>query len=69
MAEGTATTYIRKIVSVAEPYLPQVPKPKKKLSLQMRFVWSGLALLIYMIMSQTPLFGATTAAVRFYQVA
>ena len=69
MAEGTATTYIRKIVSVAEPYLPQVPKPKKKLSLQMRFVWSGLALLIYMIMSQTPLFGATTPEFDFLEFA
>ena len=69
MAEGTATTYIRKIVSVAEPYIPQVPKPKKKLSLQMRFVWSGLALLIYMIMSQTPLFGATTPEFDFLEFA
>ena len=69
MAEGTATTYIRRIVSVAEPYIPQVPKPKKKLSLQMRFVWSGLALLIYMIMSQTPLFGATTPEFDFLEFA
>ena len=47
----------------------QVPKPKKKLSLQMRFVWSGLALLIYMIMSQTPLFGATTPEFDFLEFA
>ena len=30
MAEGTVTTIIRKLVFKAEPYLPQVPKPKKK---------------------------------------
>ena len=47
------------MVVVAEPYLPQVPKPKKKLSLQTRLLWCGLALLIYMVMAQTPLFGAT----------
>ena len=46
-----------------------MPKPKKKLSLQMRFVWSGLALLIYMIMSQTPLFGATTPEFDFLEFA
>ncbi|MDI1496198.1 MAG: preprotein translocase subunit SecY [Cenarchaeum symbiont of Oopsacas minuta] len=69
MTEGTATTYIRKLVSVAEPYLPQVPKPKKKLSLQMRLVWSALALLIYMVMSQTPLFGATTPEFDFLEFA
>ena len=60
MAEGSATAFIRKMVMVAEPYLPQVPKPKKKLPLQTRLLWSGLALLIYMVMGQTPLFGATT---------
>lgn len=60
MSEGTLTSIIRKMVFKAEPYLPQVPKPKKKLSLQTRLLWSGLALLIYMIMGQTPLFGATT---------
>lgn len=59
MAEGSATALIRKMVVVAEPYLPQVPKPKKKLSLQTRLLWCGLALLIYMVMAQTPLFGAT----------
>jgi len=60
MVEGTATAFVRKMVARAEPYLPQVPKPKKKLSLQTRLLWSGLALLIYMVMGQTPLFGATT---------
>ena len=59
MAEGSATAFIRRMVVIAEPYLPQVPKPKKKLSLQTRLLWCGLALLIYMVMAQTPLFGAT----------
>ena len=60
MAEGTLTSVVRRVVAKAEPYLPQVPKPKKKLSLQVRLMWCGLALLIYMVMGQTPLFGATT---------
>ena len=33
MAEGTITDTIRKIVAKAEPYIPQVPKPKKKIPL------------------------------------
>lgn len=65
MAEGSATEFIRKVVTKAEPYIPQVPKPKKKLSLQTRLLWSGLALLIYMVMGQTPLFGATTPEFDF----
>jgi len=65
MAEGTVTTYVRKMVAKAEPYIPQIPKPKKKLTLQNRLLWSGAALLIYMVMGQTPLFGATTPEFDF----
>jgi len=65
MVEGSATTFIRKMVVVAEPYLPQVPKPKKKLTLQTRLLWCGLVLLVYMIMGQTPLFGASVPEFDF----
>lgn len=58
MAEGTATELVRKMVLKTEPYIPQIPKPKKKLTLQKRLLWCGIALLIYMVMGQTPLFGA-----------
>ena len=69
MAEGSVTTLIRKVVFKAEPYIPQVPKPKKKISLQTRLIWSGVALLIYMVMGQTPLFGATAPEFDFLQFA
>ena len=65
MAEGTASAFVRMVVVKVEPYLPQIPKPKKKLTLQTRLLWSGGALLIYMIMGQTPLFGATTPEFDF----
>ena len=65
MAEGTLTSIIRKVVFKAEPYLPQVPKPKKKIPLPTRLLWCGVALLIYMVMGQTPLFGATTPEFDF----
>jgi preprotein translocase SecY subunit len=65
MAEGTLTTVLRKVVAKAEPYLPQVPKPKKKLTLQKRLLWCGGILLIYMIMGQTPLFGASVPEFDF----
>lgn len=69
MSESTTTGLIKKIVEKAEPYLVQVPKPKKKLSLQTRLIWSGIALLIYQVMGQTPLFGATAPAFDFLQFA
>ena len=65
MAEGTVSAIVRRVVVKVEPYLPQIPKPKKKLTLQTRLLWSGGALLIYMIMGQTPLFGATTPEFDF----
>ena len=69
MSEGSFTSIIRKIVFKVEPYLPQVPKPKKKISLQTKLLWSGICLLIYMIMGQTPLFGATAPEFDFLQFA
>ena len=50
----------REIVKKISVYVPQIPKPKKKLSLSERLLWSGMALLIYFIMGQIPLFGVTT---------
>jgi len=65
MAEGSLTDYIRKIVAKAEPYLPQVPKPKRKIPLQQKLLWCGACVVIYMVMGQTPLFGATTPEFDF----
>jgi len=65
MAEGTLTDYIRKIVAKAEPYLPQVPKPKRKISLQQKLLWCGACVFVYMVMGQTPLFGATAPEFDF----
>ena len=65
MAEGTLTETIRKIVAKAEHYFPQVPKPKKKLSLQTKLTWTCGALVIYLVMGQTPLFGATAPEFDF----
>jgi len=65
MTEGTVTVFVRKMVAKAEPYVLQVPKPKKKQTLQRRLVWCSIALLVYMIMGQTPLYGATTPEFDF----
>lgn len=69
MSESTTTGIIKRIVEKTEPYLVQVPKPKKKLSLPTRLIWCGMALLIYQVMGQTPLFGATAPQFDFLQFA
>lgn len=64
--EGTASAgFLKTIISKAEVYIPQVPKPKKKIPLQVRLMWCGLVLFIYMIMGQTPLYGASTPSFDF----
>jgi preprotein translocase subunit SecY len=65
LTENTTTGIIKRIVEKTEPYLVQVPKPKKKLSLPTRLIWCGMALLIYQVMGQTPLFGATAPQFDF----
>jgi protein transport protein SEC61 subunit alpha len=50
----------RRVIKSASAYIPQVPKPKKKISLAEKFVWCGIALLAYLIMGQIPLYGVTS---------
>jgi preprotein translocase SecY subunit len=50
---------LRRIIKTASAYVPQVPKPKRKISLTEKFVWTGIALLAYLVMGQIPLYGIT----------
>src|SRR5919112_1169075 len=49
----------RRIIKATSRYIPQVEKPKKKISLTEKFVWCGIALFAYLIMGQIPLYGVT----------
>lgn len=49
----------RRVVKSLSTYIPQVEKPVKKLTLTEKFVWCGIALFIYLIMGQIPLYGVT----------
>ncbi len=50
---------LRRFIKAASVYVPQVPKPKRKISLKEKFVWTGIALFAYLIMGQIPLYGVT----------
>jgi protein transport protein SEC61 subunit alpha len=52
---------LRRVIKTVSAYVPQVPKPKKKISLTEKFVWTGIALFAYLIMGQIPLYGVTDA--------
>ncbi len=45
--------FIKNIATV----LPEIPKPERKPSLNERFVWTGFALIAYLVMAVTPLCG------------
>src|SRR5881409_1965853 len=52
---------LRRVIKKISGYIPQVEKPKKKITLTEKFVWSGIALLAYLVMGQIPLFGVTNS--------
>lgn len=52
-------SFLRRFIKSASVYVPQVPKPKKKITLTEKFAWTGIALLAYLIMGQIPLYGVT----------
>jgi len=39
-------------------YLPEIPKPQRKLNLREKAIWTILALTIYLVAAETPTFGA-----------
>lgn len=44
------------------PFLPEVTAPGRAISFQERFVWTSVALLIYLVSSQVPLFGIMSSS-------
>lgn len=62
----------RTVVKKISPFIPQVEKPKKKITLTNKLIWTGIALLIYFTMGQVPLFGTnvdpTTDPLAFARV-
>jgi len=52
-------SFPRKLIKKISGYIPQVEKPKKKITLTEKFVWCGIALLAYLVMGQIPLYGVT----------
>src|SRR5271157_5629000 len=47
---------MRDLVKNIGTVLPEIPKPERKPSLNERFIWTGLALVAYLVMATTPLY-------------
>jgi len=50
---GIVKSFFKQIAYI----LPEVDSPKKNISLRNKFVWSGVILILYLIMGQIPLYG------------
>jgi preprotein translocase SecY subunit len=48
---------MRDFIKGVSTVLPEIPKPKRKPSLNERLLWTALALVIYLVMAVTPLYG------------
>jgi len=48
---------IRDIVYAIERYFPEVERPKRHVPLKEKFMWTGIVLLLYFILSEIPLYG------------
>ena len=48
---------MRDFIKSVGTVLPEIPKPEKKPTLNERFIWTGFALIAYLVMATTPLFG------------
>lgn len=48
---------LRETIKTISSILPEVPKPARKPSFKERIIWTGLALILYLIMSEIPLYG------------
>jgi preprotein translocase SecY subunit len=47
---------LRDFVKSAATILPEVPKPKQKPTLSEKFIWTGAAMIVYLLMAITPLY-------------
>lgn len=66
---ASAREFIKSVGTV----LPEIPKPEKKPSLNERFLWTGFALIAYLVMATTPLYsfggpGSQTDQLAFLRV-
>ncbi|HUH82833.1 MAG TPA: preprotein translocase subunit SecY, partial [Nitrososphaerales archaeon] len=60
---------MRDFIKSVATVLPEIPKPEKKPSLNERFIWTAFALVAYLVMAVTPLYGFGGSANQSDQLA
>jgi preprotein translocase SecY subunit len=52
---------VKEVIRGAASVLPEIPKPTKKPSLTEKFIWTAIALVVFLVMSEIPLYGVSSA--------
>lgn len=60
---------MRDFIKSVATVLPEIPKPEKKPTLNERFIWTAFALIAYLVMAVTPLYGFGGSASQTDQLA
>lgn len=47
------------------PLIPEISVPETKTPFQQRLIWTGVTLLIFLVMSQMPLYGIVSSGMLF----
>ncbi|CRK11076.1 hypothetical protein BN1723_017204, partial [Verticillium longisporum] len=58
---GTAPVRFLDLVKPFVPFLPEVQQPETKIPFNQKLMWTALTLLIFLIMSQMPLYGIVSS--------
>ncbi|ASJ00122.1 preprotein translocase subunit SecY [Thermococcus gorgonarius] len=48
---------VREVIYAIERWFPEVERPKRRVPLREKFLWTGVALLLYYILAEIPLYG------------
>ena len=51
------------------PFVPEVKTPERKVSFNRKLMWTGIALICYLIMAETPLYGVNVSQSQAQQMA
>lgn len=49
------------LINPISPFIPEVIAPERKVSFQQRVMWTGITLLIFLVMSEIPLYGIVSS--------
>lgn len=57
---------VREVIYAIERWFPEVERPKRRVPLKEKFVWTGVALLLYYILAEIPLYGLPKTYVDYF---